>query len=225
MDWCKTNHFELNDETRAHLLTYASMSPIFMAAKYDVSRALATGQLSGDGAPVLITMPVAHPWVPLEILANAHDPVNADLFLLTDMPLHTGGELFSFLSPEGQELPGAPGFQVVRQEPMNASLFHDLSTDKNMGWVPSSGWLTYLHLGASSDSVTYDMTVTAAGTMRLASFGTSLTSAAEAAVALAPFQPTTPVAGALSVVIAPMALIGVVVVFTWRRRSRRAAVR
>ena len=39
---------------------------------------------------------------------------------------------------------------------MNASLYHDLSTDRNMSWVRPDGWLTYLSLDAPSEEVTYD---------------------------------------------------------------------
>src|SRR2546421_426181 len=69
LDWATGNGFALDGDTRAHLLGYAKGSPIFMAAKYDPSRAEARHQLQGDGAPVLITLKVPHPWVPLEVLA------------------------------------------------------------------------------------------------------------------------------------------------------------
>ena len=87
--WCAQNGFTLDVETRDHLLGYAEGSPIFMAAKYDTSRAQARGQLEGDGAPVLITMPTKHIWVPLEVLALEGQQVQADLYLLTDMPVNT----------------------------------------------------------------------------------------------------------------------------------------
>ena len=44
-------------------------SPIFMAAKYNAGRAQQQRLLFGDGAPVLITMKLAHPWIPFEVLA------------------------------------------------------------------------------------------------------------------------------------------------------------
>ena len=68
----------------------------------------------------------------------------ADLYLLTDQPLNTSalGAMVG-QSAVGQEVPGAPGLRMAFQESMNASLFHDLSTDKNMGWVPTSGWLSF----------------------------------------------------------------------------------
>ena len=143
VDWCAQNGFTLPAETRAHVLAYARTTPVFMAAKYDVSRARLSGRFEGDGTPLLITMHTPSLWVPLEVLANASDPVNADLFLLTDgRPTTTGGGI-----PEpGDELPGAPGFAVRVQEPMNDSLFHDLSTDRNMSWVRPDGWLSYLTL-------------------------------------------------------------------------------
>jgi hypothetical protein len=172
--WCQQNGFSLSADTRAHLLGYAKGSPIFMAAKYDTARARARGQLQGDGAPVLITMPTKYLWVPLEVLALEGQQVQADLYLLTDGPVNTSdvGTLVG-QSPVGTQVPGAPGFTLAFQERMNAQLYHDLSTDRNMGWVPSDAWLTYLTLDAPEPQVTYDMAVSPAGVIRLAPFGTA----------------------------------------------------
>jgi len=159
IDWCRDNGFALPDETRAHLLAYAAGSPIFMAAKYDVNAARERGQFAGDGTPVLITMHTPHLWVPLEVLANAQDPVDADLYVLTDS------------RPTGDGTTLAPGFVVRSQETLNPILQHDLGSDRNMSWVPTSGWLTYLSLQAPSPAVTYDMSVTPSGEYRLASMG------------------------------------------------------
>jgi len=174
IDWCTQNHFALNEETRAHIELYAKASPIFMAARYDVDAARRLGRFAGDGTPVLITMPTPRLWVPLEVLANAHDPVDADIFLLTDTRPRSGEEFGLLGLPSdsvGDQLPGAPGFTVQAQEWMNQRLFEDLSGDRNMSWVPVNAWVTHLVLNASSDSVTYDMSVGADGTMRLASLG------------------------------------------------------
>jgi hypothetical protein len=171
--WCATNGFYLSPETRGHLLVYAHGSPIFMAAKYDTSRVQARHQLQGDGVPVLLTMPTAHLWVPLEVLALEGQQVQADLFLLTDMAVNTS-EVGAAIgqSPVGTEVPGAPGFRVVFQERMHPALYHDLSTDRNMGWVPADAWLTYLTLDAPEPSVTYDIGVSPSGVIRLAPYGT-----------------------------------------------------
>lgn len=175
IDWCATNGFALNDETKAHLLGYAHGSPIFMAAKYDTSAARARGQLQGDGAPVLITMKTPRLWVPLEVLAVEGQQVNADLYLLTDKPVNTSAVGATIgQSAVGDEVPGAPGFRLAFQEHMNASLYHDLSTDRNMGWVPSDAWLTYLTLNAPEPKVTYDMAISPAGVIELSTFGAPL---------------------------------------------------
>jgi hypothetical protein len=55
---------------------------------------------------------------------------------------------------------------------MTDSLYRDLSTDKNMGWVRKDSWLTYLTLNAPDDKVTYDMSVTPMGVLKVAPFGT-----------------------------------------------------
>jgi hypothetical protein len=167
VDWCRQNGFVLPDETRAHLLAYAATSPVFMAAKYDLGAARQRGQLTGDGTPVLITMHTPHLWVPLEVLANALDPVVADLYLLTDT------------QPSAPETL-APGFTLVSRERMGSLLQHDLSTDRNMSWVPQRGWLSYLTLDAPSPQVTYDMSVTPDGGVRLASMGAGPVAGAKA---------------------------------------------
>jgi hypothetical protein len=173
VDWCRLNGFLLNGETRAHLSVYAKGSPIFMAAKYDVARAQATRQLVGDGAPVLITMKLDHPWVPLEVLANGVAEVNADVYLMTPGRVYTT-ELAALEqeSPEGTFVPHAPGLAVQFQQPVSEELHRDLSSDKNMGWMRPGGWLTYLSLSAPASSVTYDMGVSAAGVIHVAAYGT-----------------------------------------------------
>lgn len=168
VDWCAANGFTLPAETRAHILAYATTTPVFMAARYDVRRAQLSGRFRGDGTPLLITMRTPALWVPLEVLANADDRVSADLFLLTDA--RPGAEGGAVPAP-GDQLPGAPGFAVQAQEPVTPSLFQDLSTDRNMGWVRPDGWLTYLSLEAPGRTVTYDMSVTPTGAIRLASMG------------------------------------------------------
>ncbi len=173
LDWCAANGFFLNDETRTHLLNYAQGSPIFMAAKYDTSEAQARHLLQGDGSPVLITMRTAHIWVPFEVLALDGQQVQADLYLLTDRPVNTSE--FNVIVGEsavGTQIPGAPGFTLAFQERMNPTLYHDLSTDRNMGWVRSDSWLTYLSLDAPESAVTYDLGVTDTGVIRLAPYGT-----------------------------------------------------
>jgi hypothetical protein len=174
IQWATGNGFALDSDTRAHLQVYAKASPYFMAAKYDTAAARARHQLQGDGTPVLITMRTAHPWVPLEVLALDGQQVQADLFLLTNMPLYSS-DVAAVVgqSSVGNQLPGAPGFTVAFQERMNASLYHDLSTDRNMSWVRPDGWLTYLSLDAPEDQVTYDLGVSTSGVIRLAPFGTA----------------------------------------------------
>lgn len=172
LDWAKQNGFAIDSETHDHVLQYAKGSPIFMAAKYNAGRAQQQRLLFGDGAPVLITMKIPHPWIPFEVLASGQQ-VQADLYLLSDMPVNTSdwravvGE-----SGVGTQVEGAPGFTLVSQERMSDSLYHDLSTDKNMSWVRRDSWLTYLSLNAPDEQVTYDMSVTPMGVVKVAPFGT-----------------------------------------------------
>ncbi len=173
LEWSEQNGFYLSPETRGHLLVYAHASPIFMAAKYDAAAAKATRQRQGDGAPVLITMETKHPWVPLEVLSLGTAQVQADLYLLTEDPVNTT-EIGAMIgeSAVGSTVPGAPGFLVNYQQKLNAALYRDLSTDKNMGWVRPDSWLTYLTLDAPGRTVTYDMSVSPMGVIKLAQYGT-----------------------------------------------------
>ena len=174
LNWAASNGFFIPDDARAHLLAYANASPIFMAAKYDTAAVQARHQLEGDGVPVLITMKLPAIWVPLEVLALDGQNVNADLYFLTDEPLNTSAWNAKIgQSPVGSQIPGAPGFDVAFQEPISSSLYHDLSTDRNMGWVWPYSWLTYLNLNAPSDQVTYDMGIGSDGVIHLAPFSTS----------------------------------------------------
>ncbi len=175
IDWCTHNGFLVSAEIKAHLLRYASSSPVFMAAKYNTSLALQRHQQSGDGVPLLITMHTPHLWIPLEILATDGVPVNADLFLLTDGPLRTAnGVAVTSRLTDGTTLDSAAGFTVAGAEAMNASLHHDLSIDRNMSWVPANGYMTYLTLNAPGARVTYDLGVGADNVIRLTSFGSTL---------------------------------------------------
>src|ERR671936_1636653 len=116
LDWAKDNNFAIDAETRAHVLTYAKGSPVFMAAKYNAGRAKTQRLLVGDGAPVLITLKVPHPWVPLEILA-AGSQVQADLYLLSDKPVNTSEwRALVGASGVGTQVRGAEGFTLRFQE-------------------------------------------------------------------------------------------------------------
>src|SRR6266700_2097250 len=174
LNWATGNGFVLNDETRAHLLVYAKGSPIFLAAKYDASAAKARGLLQGDGTPTLITMKTAHIWVPLEVLAIEGQQVQADLYLLTDQPVYiTDFDAMAGQSSVGSGIPGASGFVVSFQEKLTATLYHDLSTDRNMGWVRSDSWLTYLNLDTPSSAINYDIGISSTGVIHLAPYGTA----------------------------------------------------
>lgn len=184
LDWAKSNGFAVNGDTRAHLLIYAKGSPIFMAAKFDTAAARARHQIQGDGAPILITMRTPHLWVPLEVLALDGQQVQADIYLMTDEPVNTSdvGAVIG-QSPVGTEIPGATGFRVAYQEKINPTLFHDLSTDRNMGWVWPNSWVTYLSLDAPDSTVTYDLGIAPNGVIQLSHFGAPPTAAIDGSTA------------------------------------------
>ena len=222
LNWASQNGFSVEGDTRAHLLKYAQGSPIFMAAKYDTHLAQTRHQLQGDGVPLLITMKIPHPWVPLEVLALDGQQVQADLYFLTDMPLNVS-DLNARVgqSAVGNDIPGATGFKVAFQEKMPAQLYQDLSSDRNMGWVWPDSWFTYLSLDAPSEQVSYDLGVSTTGVIRLAPFGTAPMAVVDGTKTLPSWIPTLPmstpqwVEGFLGI-----GLAALLVFFLVRRRSR-----
>jgi hypothetical protein len=233
-DWCRKNNFVLNGETRAHLLVYAKGSPIFMAAKYNIERAQSTRQLVGDGAPVLITMKLDHPWVPLEVLANGTAEVNADIYMFTPGRIYASdlarvdGE-----SPEGAFFRQAPGLAVQYQQPVSTQLHKDLSTDKNMGWMRPGGWLTLITLNAPATTVTYDMGISAAGVIHVAPYGTAPMQVTDGRHDLGAQPPLFPQLGSTDPALPPglatllrqmvlLILVGGLLLVAWRRSLRQA---
>jgi hypothetical protein len=201
---------------------YAQGSPIFMAAKYDTAAAQARGQQSGDGAPVLITMRTPHPWVPLEVLALDGQIVHADLYFLTDQPLNTTAlAAAAGQSAVGSLVGGAQGLRVAFQERMTPALYHDLSTDRNMSWVRSGSWLTYVALDAPSESVTYDLSVTPDGVMSLSHFGDSPNASRASANALPGWLPRLPLGAPEALLLLAFALALAGSWYALARRGRR----
>lgn len=226
VNWAVQNGFTLDEETHDHLLVYAQASPIFMAAKYDTHLAQQRHQLEGDGVPLLITMKTAHPWVPLEVLALDGQQVQADLYFLTDMPLNiTDLNAHIGQSAVGSDVPGATGLKLAYQEKVSPQLYHDLSSDRNMGWIQPNSWLTYLSLDAPSQNVTYDLSVSTLGVLQPVPFGTSPMgkTASGSAHSLPSWVPVFPLntpqwaEGFLIVALAALAIV-----FFWRRRARKA---
>ncbi len=154
--WAKDHGFRLPPDAPEVLDFYASRSPIFLAAAFDADAAAARGQQIGDGTPVQITIPTGNPWVPLRILAlgkTGQERVDADVYLLTDhqpalLPVPTGDN----------------GIRLDHSAAATASLLDDLRTDRGMGWVPDSAWLTKVAVDANADQLRYDLAVDASGT-------------------------------------------------------------
>jgi hypothetical protein len=146
--WALDHGFFLTPDAPEVLQFYAQRSPIFMAARFDASRARDLGQNTGDGTPIMVTIPTDAPWVPLRILGLGLDKaqtVDADVFLLTD--------------DQPRLLAGGRGLSIERNEAASASLLTDLRSDKGMEWVPPSMHLTYLRLQANAGDLKYDLAV------------------------------------------------------------------
>lgn len=152
--WAKTNGFRLPPDAPEVLDFYAARSPIFLAASFDADAAAARGQNIGDGTPIHVTIPTPNPWVPLHILGlgkSDAERVEADVYLLTD------------LVPTFLPAPTERGMSLAHGATATQSLLDDLRSDKGMGWVPASGWLTQIRLDAAATELTYDLAVDATG--------------------------------------------------------------
>ena len=148
--WAVDNGFFLTPDAPEVLDFYAQRSEVFMAAKFDASRAAALEQGAGDSTPIMVTIPTDQPWVPLRILglgAQDGDVVEADVFLLTD--------------GRPQLLAGGPGLVLNRSEEASRLLLDDLRSDVGMEWVPDEMWLTHLELEAPAGELDYDLAVSA----------------------------------------------------------------
>jgi hypothetical protein len=146
--WAIDHGFLLTPDAPEVLDFYSHRSKIFMAARFDAARAASLGQQSGDGTPIMLTIPVTEPWVPLRILSLGLDTsqfVNADVFLLTDQRPNV--------------LAADTGVEVGRSEPASASLLTDLRSDKHMGWVPDSMWFTYYAISTPAAELRHDLAV------------------------------------------------------------------
>jgi hypothetical protein len=156
--WATAHGFRLPPDAPEVLDFYAARSQIFLAAAFDANAAQARGQALGDGTPIHITMPTDNPWVPLRILAlgkTAAETVEADVYLLTD---HAPALL---PAPTGTN-----GIRLDHSDRASASLLADLQSDRGMGWVPSSGWLTKVAVDGTAGQIGYDLAIDASGAGR-----------------------------------------------------------
>jgi hypothetical protein len=171
-DWAREHGFGLSVDAPEVLDFYAARSPIFMAASFDARRAQTRGQRLGDGTPIHLTIPTGNPWVPLRILGLGHqpaDPVQADLYLLTDrrpamLPHPEGSGEPQRGAPVNREALGASGVALAQSGPASDQLLADLRADKGMGWLPASGmWLSYLRIDSTAGALTHDLAIDASG--------------------------------------------------------------
>ena len=153
-EWALDNGFALPPDAPEVLEFYASRSPIFMAARFDASKAKRLGQGIGDGTPIHLSIPTQNPWVPLRILSlgrRASETVEADVFLLTDTRP-------SLLPHPGDTM------TLERSEPASDLLIDDLRSDKGMEWIPESGmWLSYLKIDADAADLDHDLAIDPTG--------------------------------------------------------------
>ena len=173
--WAKDHGFRLPPDAPEVLDFYASRSQIFLAGAFDADAARERGQQIGDGTPVHITIPTAHPWVPLRILAlgkGGEESVQADVYLLTDRR--------PSLLPRPN---GRNGLTLAHSAAATDSLLNDLRSDRGMDWVPSRGWLSQVGIDAQAKQLSFDLAVdeTGSGHASRVAAGLDLASPAKAA--------------------------------------------
>ena len=153
--WASEHGFRLPPDAPEVLEFYAARSQIFLAAAFDAEAAAERGQQVGDGTSVHITIPTDNPWVPLRILAlgkTGNERIDADVFLLTDappvlLPAPTGGN----------------GMRLDHYSLATNSLLDDLRSDRGMGWVPTTAWLTKVAIDSDARGLSYDLAIDASG--------------------------------------------------------------
>jgi len=207
-EWATNNGFILTPDAPEVLEYYGNRSPVFMAAKFDATRAKQLNQVSGQGTPIMLTIPTSEPWVPLRILGlglPSSQAVQADVFLLTD--------------DEPKLLAGGSGLTIGRSEAASNPLLRDLRSDKGMEWVPSSMWLSYLQVDAPAGDLHYDLAVSAHKDA-LPTIERAGITAPEARYleAPSPWRRAWPIAVGLAT-----GLVAVVTILVLRRRSEPAA--
>jgi hypothetical protein len=157
--WARSHGFQLTPDAPAVLDFYGARSPYFMAVEFNAKRARALGQQQGQATPVHVVIPTSRPWVPLRILGLGSKPtaaIDADVFLL--------GDRKPALLPKPQGRTASNGLILDRSEQASPQLLRDLSSDRGMGWLPSSGmWLTYLRIHTTAGALTYDLAVDPTG--------------------------------------------------------------
>jgi hypothetical protein len=167
-NWAREHGFFLPPDAPEVLDFYADRSPIFMAVRFDASRAAEEGVGVGDGTPVHVVIPTTNPWVPLRILglgAGAEAPVEADVYLLTDrepalLPAPVSPAVAGVLEARDVH----PGIVLERSEPASTSLIADLRSDAGMNWMPTDDlWLSFLRVDARAGDLVYDLAVDASG--------------------------------------------------------------
>jgi hypothetical protein len=202
--WARDNGFLLTPDAPEVLDFYARRSPIFMAARFDASRAAELGQGAGDGTPIMLTIPTDAPWVPLRILSlglEASRFVEADVFLLTD--------------EEPDLLAGGPGLTLERSEAAGDLLLDDLRSDVGMEWVPEQMWFTYLQVGTEARDLDYDLAISADAS--------TLPTIADTGVEAQDARHVAPGGGGIAWPAAAGAVAGVIVLGVLVGRDRRTA--
>ena len=160
--WARANGFDVAPDTPEVIDFYARRSPYFMAARFDAAEAARRGQSVGDGTPIHVTIPTDDPWVPLRILAAAKGeaaPVEADVFLLTE---DTPALLPAPANQDGAAIT-SPALFLERSEAASASLLADLRSDKGMGWIPTTAWLSFVRIQGTAAQIDFDLAIDARG--------------------------------------------------------------
>ena len=147
--WANQHDFRLSNDAPKVLNHYARKSPYFLAARFDARRAAERNQVTGQGTPIHIQIPMKKPWVPLHILTlgkSNREIVDADVFVMTDR------------QPKSYEH-GGGALTLQQSNQASGSLMDDLRADKGMQWLPRNMWLSYYVVGGEANALTGDLSV------------------------------------------------------------------
>ena len=148
--WAIDHGFLLTPDAPEVLDFYAQRSPIFMAARFDATRApRARPERTATARRSCSRSRPTSPWVPLRILG-----LGLDADARSSTPTCSCSPT---TSPSCSPAARPRRSSAASRRP--SSLLDDLRSDKGMEWVPDDMWLTYLRVDTPAGDLDYDLAV------------------------------------------------------------------
>ena len=147
--WALDNGFLLTPDAPEVLDYYAERSPVFMAAKFDASRAEDLGQGAGDSTPIMARSQPTTPGCPSDPRASG------------SMAPNGRGRRVPADRREAEAAGRRHRADARARRAGGRRLLDDLRSDENMEWIPESMWFSYLSVDAPAGELDYDLAVAA----------------------------------------------------------------